>query len=72
MNIGSLSEPNAEFLRQYKNAGFKTMTEVVDKALHLLRKEMEKELKHKILLQAGKSYRASYAWEKIDGEDFHD
>ena len=72
MNIGTLSESNREFLKHYKSIGFKTMTDVVDKALHLLRKEKEKELRHNILLQAGKSYRVDSVWEKIDGEDFHE
>ena len=72
MDLGTLSEPNAEFLRQYKNAGFKNMADVVDKALGLLRKRMKKELNHKILIQSGKSYCSNYVWGKIDGENFHD
>ncbi len=71
MNIGHLK--NEAFVKNYKELGFTTRNQLIDAALELLKKEMDKESRAKWRQAAHTEYTKSkmdYAWEPIDGEDF--
>jgi len=72
MNIGSLADDNDKFIKNYKKLGYPTMTSLIEDAISLLRNQKEVELRKKLLLDAAKTYQESYAWQTLDGDDFHD
>lgn len=72
MTIGTLSESNMTFLKDYKKVGYNTMTRLIDEAITLLRNKMEKEIREQRLIDATKGYKEKYVWQNLDGEGYHD
>lgn len=71
MNIGRLK--NQSFVDAYKNLGFSTRNQMIDAALELLKKDIEKERLAEWRKAAHNDYaksRADYVWESLDGEGF--
>jgi hypothetical protein len=71
MNIGHLK--NQAFINAYKTLGFATRNQMIDAALELLKKAIQKKQRAKWREEAHRDYAKSageYVWQSVDGEDF--
>lgn len=73
MHLGKLK--NESFIKDYKQYGFATVTQLVDAACTELKRKLSKERRAKWREEALTEYaktKPKHVWESIDGEDFID
>jgi hypothetical protein len=71
MHLGKLK--NEAFIKDYKQYGFSTITQLVDVACEDLKRKIARERRAKWRQEAHQEYAKSnpqHIWKNIDGEDF--
>jgi len=69
MHLGKLK--NEAFIKDYKQYGFSTITQLVDAACEELKHKISQERRSQWRQEAHKEYaKSKYIWKDIDGEDF--